>query len=231
MLKEERLNKLVKLVDEHQFMHVEALAKQLGCAQITIRRDILALDLAGRIKKVHGGAKSIRFHDVMDESVEQRQQDHLLEKQMIAKKAATYLKGSHRIYLDAGSSIDCLIDYLEGLDIHVYTHGIHHIPKLLKHGISFSLIGGQVKPQTQVCVGEVAMMQIQMLHFDIAFMGANAYDDSFGFSTPDMSEALIKKTIIKQADRVFVLMDTSKQHKKSHVQFANMEQVTKWIHE
>lgn len=230
MLKEQRQMQLLKLVDKHQFVRVDELAQYLKCAEITIRRDIHELDQQKKLVKVHGGAKSLNDRgEMFDESVENRQQTHMVEKKKIARSASRYIQDHLSIYLDAGSSVECLIEYLKGKDVMVYTHGIHHIPLLLQYHIPFSVIGGSVKPQTQVCVGEVALMQLQMLHFNLAFIGANAYDEEFGFSTPDMSEALIKQTIIKQSNQVYVLIDQSKFNKRSHVRFAKLEDITEII--
>ncbi len=232
MLKEQRQLEIIKIVEQKQFVKVEELAQQLSCAEITIRRDIQQLADMKKIEKVHGGAKALgSFGEMRDFEVEKRERAYIKEKKKIAQTAATFIKDGMSIYLDAGSTVSYMIQYLKDKDVYVYTHGIHHIALLLEYKIPFSIIGGSVKPKTQATVGEMTIKQLQMLHFNLAFMGANAFDSSFGFSTPDISEGLIKQTIIEQSDAVYILMDQSKLNKKSQVRFATLEDVTAIITE
>ncbi|MGL5042062.1 MAG: DeoR/GlpR family DNA-binding transcription regulator [Culicoidibacterales bacterium] len=230
MLKDQRQLAIITYLNANTFAKIEQLVTYIGCSEITIRRDIQALAAQNRLIKVHGGAKVINDRELMsDFSLDMRNQTNLNAKNKIAKRASGYLIEGMSVYLDAGSSVSCLIPYLVNKSLKIYTHGVHHIPDLLKWKLPFVIIGGTFKPQTQALVGEVAIEQIARLHLDIAFIGTNAVDDKFGLSTPDMAEAQIKRAIIKHAQRSYVLANKVKLGKKSHVSFAKIDEVTEII--
>ena len=80
----------------------------------------------------------------------------------------------------------------------VVTNSIHHAVKLVDLGISTRIIGGKVKHSTDASIGSIALEQIRQLNFDCAFIGANGVDANY-FTTPDMEEAVIKRTVIANA--------------------------------
>ena len=59
MLKQERLNKIISVVDNQEIATVSDLAKMIGVSKMTIRRDLNKLDQTGKLLRVHGGAQSI----------------------------------------------------------------------------------------------------------------------------------------------------------------------------
>ena len=91
----------------------------------------------------------------------------------------------------------------------VVTNSIHHAVKLVDLGISTRIIGGKVKHSTDASIGSTALEQIRQLNFDCAFIGANGVDANY-FTTPDMEEAVIKRTVIANAQKAYVLADASK---------------------
>ena len=222
MLKKQRHELILEYLDEHRYARVDDLANISKTSEITIRRDINELFDQGKLKKVYGGAEALNLVKE-DVSYRNRMVENLAAKQLIAKKASEYLRKGQIVYLDAGSSTECLIPYLENKDLIVFTHGVHHIESLSKLDIEVHLVGGIVKKQTLASVGASTLMYLSQFRFDIAFMGANAVDSHLGFMTPDVSEAMVKRKIIEQANEVYILADHSKFNRASNVVFADKE--------
>lgn len=59
MLKEERFNAIVSLVDEKGTIRVADIVERLNVSDMTVRRDLTELEEQGRLKRVHGGAKTV----------------------------------------------------------------------------------------------------------------------------------------------------------------------------
>ncbi|MDI3410528.1 DeoR family transcriptional regulator [Bacillus sonorensis] len=57
MIKEERYRAILSMLDKNQTVEVAELAKQLDVTEMTIRRDLQALENEGLLVRVHGGAK------------------------------------------------------------------------------------------------------------------------------------------------------------------------------
>ena len=107
----------------------------------------------------------------------------------------------------------------------VVTNSIHHAVKLIDLGISTRIIGGKVKHSTDASIGSTALEQIRQLNFDCAFIGANGVDANY-FTTPDMEEAVIKRTVIANAQKAYVLADASKLGQITYAKVAEVEKVT-----
>ena len=59
MLLEERLDEIVKIVNERGSISNQELVKMFGASESTIRRDITTLANDNRVIRVHGGAMSV----------------------------------------------------------------------------------------------------------------------------------------------------------------------------
>ena len=118
-----------------------------------------------------------------------------------------------------------MIPHLANRQVTVVTNSIHHAVKLVDLGISTRIIGGKVKHSTDASIGSTALEQIRQLNFDCAFIGANGVDANY-FTTPDMEEAVIKRTVIANAQKAYVLADASKLGQITYAKVAEVEKVT-----
>ena len=60
MLTEERHEKIMRLVNTSGAVSVQDLVSFLNISESTVRRDLLTLDREGRLRRVHGGATTLR---------------------------------------------------------------------------------------------------------------------------------------------------------------------------
>lgn len=83
-----------------------------------MRRDITALDKAGKLTKVFGGAVALN-HKVTayEPTVAQKSELNKEEKQKIAKYAASLITPDDFVYLDAGTTTGLMLEYLEGVKL------------------------------------------------------------------------------------------------------------------
>ena len=107
----------------------------------------------------------------------------------------------------------------------VVTNSIHHAAKLVDKNIQTIIIGGHVKKSTDASIGAVAYEQIKQLNFDKAFLGINGIDEEF-LTTPDMEEAVIKKTVIENARKSYIVTDSSKIGRVSFAKVDKIENAT-----
>ena len=60
MLTQERYHSILSIINEKHAVTVSELSQLLDTSESTIRRDLTALDRLGKLKKVFGGATSIK---------------------------------------------------------------------------------------------------------------------------------------------------------------------------
>ena len=230
MLTEKRYELILKLLDEQNSVTVAEIKEKLKISESTIRRDLNALDKAGKLNKVFGGAVAIEAGITTAEpSVAQKKGVNKEEKQLIARYAAALITKDDFVYLDAGTTTGCMIDFITEKSATYVTNAVSHAQKLAAAGFRVYLIGGELKPTTEAVVGYQAILSLETLHFSKAFFGTNGVSLKAGFSTPDYEEAMVKKTAIGQAKKAYILADYSKFGNISSVTFEEFAKKSKGI--
>ena len=190
----------------------------LNTSESTVRRDLDELEDERKLRRIHGGAESIHFLQE-EESNQEKSIKNVQDKLRIAQKAAELIQEQDVIFIDAGTTNELLINELSSKHMTVVTNSIHHATKLVEKNIPTVIIGGVVKSSTDASIGGVALNQIGQLNFDKAFIGMNGIDDGF-FTTPDMEEGAVKRAILENAKKTYVLADLSKLGQTSFVKVA-----------
>lgn len=208
MLKSKRKQLILEKVMKDKFVSLEYLVKALETSESTVRRDLDELESERKLRRVHGGAESLHFLQE-EESNQEKSIKNIQEKTRIAQKAASLIQEYDVIFIDAGTTNELLVNELHDPSVTVVTNSIHHATKLVERNIPTVIIGGVVKRSTDASIGGVALNQIGQLNFDKAFIGMNGIDDGF-FTTPDMEEGAVKRAILENAKKTYVLADASK---------------------
>lgn len=221
MLLEQRLEEILTLVEENKTVTVQELTKKFSASESTIRRDLTTLHQNGRLIKVHGGAIALdsNFH-AKDDDIESRQQLFQAEKNEIGRYAASLIKANDFVYLDSGTTTECMIPYLVEKSATYVTNSISIAKKLVKSSLTSHIIGGELKASTEAIVGSEAIVNLSKYHFTKGFFGSNGISVSLGFTTPDVGEAMVKKAALIRCMAAYILSDSSKFNQISPVTFA-----------
>lgn len=227
MLAEDRLEKIVALVNEHGSITATDLMQLLDASESTIRRDLTRLAQLGRIVKVHGGATAVNRTVVSaDQTVYEKYSVHLEEKTAIGRFAAAFIGPDDFVYIDAGSTTERLVDFITETRATYFTNSISVAHTLLSKGCRVLVPAGELKPVTEALVGEQTVETLRRYHFTVGFFGANGATPDEGFTTPETGEALVKSTALAQTLRPYVLCDSSKFSMVSPVTFADFDDAT-----
>ena len=89
-----------------------------------------------------------------------------------------------------------------------------------------TLVGGELKSSTEAVVGSQATRTLANYHFTRGFFGVNGITKKTGLTTPDASEAIVKRTAMEQCRERYVLADHSKFGKISAVTFGSFQSAT-----
>lgn len=225
MLVEERFKKILSIVDSEGSATVQQLMDILDASESTIRRDLNTMDTNGLIMKVHGGAvsktTSIR---TKDKKVTERQQLNLDEKIKIAKYAASLIKSDDFIYLDASTTTELLVDYLNAPGAVFVTNSLTNAKKLSSNGYHVYILGGEFKSTTEAIVGEEAVVSLDKYNFTKGFWGVNGISQTNGYTTPEIKEAMVKRKSMENSKERYILADVSKFSQVYSVKFSDFNQ-------
>lgn len=224
MLTEERYAAIMDALKNKRSMTVAEFSAITGASESTVRRDLIALDEMGKVKRFHGGAKAVEHEYIANEaSVSAKAQMHVEEKRSIAQYAATMINDDDFIFIDAGTSTELMIDYIGETNATFVTNGIAHAKLLLKKNLRTYMIGGLVKPVTEAIIGAEAVNSMKKFNFTKCFLGTNGIHTDYGFTTVDVEEAMVKMEAVNRSYASIVLADSSKFDKVTAVTFASIE--------
>lgn len=224
MILEKRLEIILDTLEKEEAVSNKILMDKLSVSESTLRRDLSYLQDMGKITRVHGGAvlNNIAASEINFTDNQKTKQN---EKALIGKKAAKLIKDAKFIYLDAGSTCHALIKYFSpGKDVTVVTNGLMHVDDLISKNISTILLEGKIKPSTKVTTGIKTLDAISKYNFDLAFIGANGFDER-GFYTADPNEAVVKAKAIENSTRAYILADKSKENIKYYQTIATRDEI------
>ncbi|GAB3621552.1 MULTISPECIES: DeoR/GlpR family DNA-binding transcription regulator [Glutamicibacter] len=231
MFAEERQQAITELLASAGKVTVADLAQRFEITRETVRRDLDQLEQLGSLRRVHGGAVSTLSSSTREESHLVRSTLHADDKARIARAAFNLIPAADTsILLDAGSSTGLLAELIaQSPSEHQHLLITHALPIATSISanpeLPIEFIGGRIRGLTGAASGSRTVAELDGLSADIAFVGTNAIDPSFGLSTPDPMEADVKRAIVAAAKRVVVLADASKFNERSLVRFAELAEI------
>ncbi|MFF0217384.1 DeoR/GlpR family DNA-binding transcription regulator [Streptomyces vinaceus] len=221
----ERRQEILRLAREAGRIDVLSLADRFQVTAETVRRDLKALDRAGLVRRVHGGAipaGRLGFEPDLTE----RETTRADEKDRIAAAALAEIPGGASVVLDAGSTVARLAAALPvDAVLTVVTHALPVAARLADHaGIDLHLVGGRVRHRTRAAVDAWALRAYAEIRADVAFLAAGGFS-AHGLFTPDLAEAAVKRAAMTAARRVVLLADSSKAGREHFACFGSLADV------
>lgn len=224
MLTQERYHSILSIINERHAVTVSELSKLLDTSESTVRRDLTALDQLGKLKKVFGGATSIKQTiGVIEDSTVTKESLMREEKTEIARYCSTLINDTDFVYIDAGTTTSRLVDFIPENSKALYvTNGISHARKLIQRGLNAYIVGGKVKHSTEAIVGVEGIASLKNLNFSKAFIGTNGIDLEAGYTTPDIDEAKMKEAAVNKSYMAFIMADHTKFRRVFPVSFSEL---------
>lgn len=192
---------------------VADLAELLGVSDMTIRRDLDALDESGLVVKVHGGAIAPPANTSDEPGFDVKSVLNTREKAAIAEAAAAFVKNGAAIGITAGTTTWRLASELTTVaDLTVVTNSVRVAEVFNTHPRSdrTMILTGGVRTPSDALVGPIAVAALGTMHIDQLFLGVHGMSTRAGFSTPNMLEADTNRAFVAASGQLIVLADHTK---------------------
>ncbi|WP_327372452.1 DeoR/GlpR family DNA-binding transcription regulator [Streptomyces sp. NBC_01216] len=226
MFAAERQQEIMRLARDSGRVDVLSLAEEFQVTAETVRRDLKALDRAGLVRRVHGGAIPVGHLD-FEPDLAERNTVATDEKERIALAALAELPADGSVILDAGTTAARLAAVLPVDSVlTVVTHALPVAARLADHpGIALHLVGGRVRHRTRAAVDAWALRAYAEIKADVVFLATNGFTPDGGLTTPDLAEAAVKRAVIGAARRVVLLADSTKYGQQHFARFGDLADV------
>jgi len=231
MLAATRRGKIKEILMKKKSVKVSELCEMFQVSDETIRRDLEELEKEGLIERNYGGG--VLKKNVIVPPLLFRMEENIEEKEKIANKALDEIKEGMSIFLDAGSTtyqVARAINFKGIKNITVITNGLNIAAELASNtDISLLVTGGNLKNVNYSLVGPDTVEYVRRYNVDTAFLAAAGVSAEKGFTTSDIFEAEVKRSMLGSAKTAIVVVDSSKFGKDAMVSFCNIKDVDKVI--
>jgi DeoR/GlpR family transcriptional regulator of sugar metabolism len=206
-----RRPELQALLAERGEVEIVDLAERFGVSEMTIRRDLEALEGEGAARRVRGGAIATVSRGY-EPPLATRATANLAGKRAIAAAAAELVRDGETAILDVGTTTLELAKLLRGRrGITVVTPSLPVAMELANEpNIRVVVTGGIVRAGENSLVGAFAERPFAELNCDVLFLGVGGIHAERGLTEYNLEDARIKRSALAAARRSVVLADESK---------------------
>ena len=234
MIPEERRDRILSLITEHEVCSMKTLAREFGVSRVTIQRDLTALEESGHILKVHGGAK-IQKTDVntFESRFNIRIKQNYGRKKQIAKKALAFAKPHTCVFIDSSSTA-----HVFGLEL--FRQGVQDMavvtnsPSLLYEAgryPDYRIIstGGELLRSSSLYAGEWVLDFLDKINFDCAFISAAGVSKDLKITTANRELSSILMKVIRKSAEINLLVDSTKLFRQGMITVGELSACTRLI--
>jgi DeoR/GlpR family transcriptional regulator of sugar metabolism len=204
------------------------IANRLGVAQETIRRDLRAMESAGKLQRVHGGAVRI---DASPLALRNSQRPTAQDDLDLANRIWKELPRSGTILLGTGNLTLALAQIIVGSPPE--SRGLTIVTNSLDAAIVLSRasrlevynIGGTVSPITRAQEGDWAVHEMERLHVDVSVVCPAGISVQRGLAQATPAAAAVSQIEVASGERVIALAGANNLGLTAFVQFASLEEI------
>ena len=199
----QRRHTIMQLLQEQGEVSVEQLVQLFDISEVTIRKDLSALETNGFLLRKYGGA-ILMPKEIIDEN----ENDELSKRKfVIAKAAAERIRDHNRIIVDSGSTTAALIKQLnlkQGLVVMTNSLSVATELRALENEPTLLMTGGTWDTRSESFQGKVAEQVLRSYDFDQLFIGADGIDLARGSTT--FNELVGLSQVMAEVSREVVVM-------------------------
>lgn len=196
---------------ERPGVSISALAREFGVSEMTIRRDLAALEDKAHIQRTHGGAM-LTERMMLEFDYRDRRATNRAEKRAIATAARKLVRPGQRLLLDTGTTtLEFAALLKDGEDLTVITPSLA-VASELQHarGVEVILLGGVIRRGSPDLTGPVTEHCLELFAADLAFQGADAINLDGAIYNSDLRLARVDRLMRRVSKRCCLLADHTK---------------------
>ncbi|MFC0323163.1 DeoR/GlpR family DNA-binding transcription regulator [Gallibacterium melopsittaci] len=221
----QRRHAILKCLEEQGEVTVEQLVNQFETSEVTIRKDLSALEQSGLLLRRYGGAILMPAEALADDEENEALSP---QKLAIAKLAAAQIRDHNRIIIDTGSTTSALISQLnkkQGLVVMTNSLNVAAELRQLENEPTLLMTGGTWDSSSDSFQGQIAEQVLRSYDFDQLFIGADGIDLQRGTTT--FNELVGLSRVMADVSReVIVMVESQKIGRK----MPNLELTWQQIH-
>ncbi|OCN04093.1 hypothetical protein A4S06_11760 [Erysipelotrichaceae bacterium MTC7] len=219
MLKEERLELIIKMLAKKKVLTIKDVAQALQTSSSTIRRDFDTLCEHGDVKRVHGGIASL--HQIGEKQLT----GTALVKDRLCHMVAAHIEEGSCIFVDGGTTFRTLLDHLKDKKVKIVTNNHLLVANQQQGKAEVIYVGGIYDYTYYVSTGSMTLETISQFSFDVALITCEGYAiEENSLYAADVNIAGPKQLAIQRARSAFLVMEERKIGISGFYKFASIDE-------
>ena len=204
---------------------IQDVSANFDISESTVRRTMVRLDEMGWLRRFRGGAVALPVQNRVT-AYEKRLRSNNAKKEAIARKAAENIKDGSSVILLGGTTVSSMCAYLQGRQLNVITNSLAVIDQLKgAPGIKLIVLGGAYNHEEYEFVGNMTSQGLRFMYADGLYLSCVGFSPEVGFMTNHIDIVEFYRLCMKNADKTFVLADSSKLKRKGIAVFGEAKEV------
>ncbi len=222
----ERHQLILNNLQKEAYVQVLDLCKQLKVSPVTIRKDLKQLEDKKLLFRTHGGATTNNPYTI-DKPVTEKEKLQSSEKMKIGATAAETIEVNDSIIIASGTTVLALAKNInKEKSLTVITSALNVALELIAYeNVEIIQLGGIIRKSSSSITGTYAQNMLADFSCSKLFLGVDGIDIEFGLTTTSVLEAHLNREMIKAAQKVIVLSDSTKFGKRGFGRICGIEDV------
>lgn len=229
MHEKERHRIILSAVQEKPVVTVQELVDLTDSSEATIRRDIAALHVQKRLRRVRGGAEAItppQFVGLAGRPFSVNETINTSKKRAIAREAVELCKDGEPIIINGGTTTFQMVHFLASRRMPIFTNSFPIAEHLLKHSKNTVMLsGGTIYREQNIILSPFDNDVTRNFYARLMFMGAQGLAP-LGLMEADPLLIQAEQKLIDQADELVVLVDSSKFRQRSSLILCGLARIS-----
>ena len=208
---EKRREEIMELIHSQGKVKVSELSEIYSISEVSIRKDLEALEAQGQLSRIHGGAVGLnKLYLNMD--LTERYKTNAASKKDIAELAAKFIDDNDTIMMNAGTTLTYVLRALRGKkNISIVTNSVQNATEAaLYPDFNVILLGGELDSKYQFTYGQDAIRQLENYHATKCILSVDGISAESGLTLYYSNEAELARRMIECSDMSMVVADSSK---------------------
>ena len=208
---EKRREEIIELIHSQGKVKVTELSEKYSISEVSIRKDLEALEAQGQLSRIHGGAVGLnKLYLNMD--LTERYKTNAARKKDIAELAAKFIDDNDTIMMNAGTTLTYVLRALRGKkNISIVTNSVQNATEAaLYPDFNVILLGGELDSKYQFTYGQDAIHQLENYHATKCILSVDGISAESGLTLYYSNEAELARKMIECSDMSMVVADSSK---------------------
>ncbi|WP_168122802.1 DeoR/GlpR family DNA-binding transcription regulator [Paenibacillus sp. HB172176] len=221
-----RREAILQLLKQQGKITIQEMVERFGCSEATARRDLEQMEAIYPVIRTIGGAMYDGMGAMRELPFSEKEGLSILEKEKIAKAAASQIVEGDVIGLSGGTTNFLLAKLLKGRrGITVVTNAINIAMELADSRIQVVVTGGIMRHNSFELCGPLGEEMIAQLHIGKMFIGVDGISSEGGISSYSEQEAQSAKALIKRSQETYVVFDHTKANRTSLFSIAALTEI------